>query len=99
MARVLGVHEVELRPGSDPERFERAAAQVATSAQPEGWRTLVLRGERGPRSGRCLMVFEVDSPEARDHFYLEAGHASQEENDQFDQQHPETAAAWEGWER
>ena len=42
------------------------------------------------------MVFEVDSPEARDHFYLEAGHASQEENDQFDKQHPETAGPGNG---
>ncbi|HEY5978277.1 MAG TPA: hypothetical protein VIT41_01470 [Microlunatus sp.] len=95
MARVLGVHEVELKPGSDPEQFERAAAQVAASAQPEGWRTLVLRGERGPRSGKCLMIFKIDSPEARDRLYPAEGHVSQEESDRFDQQHPETAAAWE----
>ncbi|HEY5784478.1 MAG TPA: hypothetical protein VIT65_06860 [Microlunatus sp.] len=95
MARVLGVHEIELKPGTDPEQFERAAAVVVTSAQPEGWRTRVLKGERGPRSGEYLMIFEIDSPEARDRLYPDEGHASQEENDRFDEQHPETAAAWE----
>jgi len=95
MARVLGVHEIELKAGADPDQFERAAAEVVTSPQPEGWRTLLLKGERGPRSGSYLMIFEIVSTEARDRLYPEDGHASQEETDRFDQQHPETAAAWE----
>ena len=44
MSRVLGVHEIELVPGTDPEAFEQAAAEVVSSAQPNGWRTLVLKG-------------------------------------------------------
>lgn len=95
MARVLGVHEIELNPGADPEQFEQAAAEVVSSAQPEGWRTLVLKGERGPRSGKYLMIFEIDSLEARNRFYPEEGHAAMEENARFDQQHHETAAARE----
>jgi hypothetical protein len=95
MARVLGVHEIELNPGVDPEQFEQAAAEVVSSAQPEGWRTLVLKGERGPRYGKFLMIFEIDSLEARDRYYPEEGHASNEENARFDQQHPETTAARE----
>ena len=79
MSRVLGVHEIELKPGTDPEEFERAAAEVASTVQPEGWRTLVLKGERGPRSGNYLMIFEIDSLEARNRLYPEEGHAHQEE--------------------
>lgn len=30
MSRVLGVHEIQLKPGTDPEEFERAAAEVAS---------------------------------------------------------------------
>ncbi|GAA3690561.1 hypothetical protein GCM10022204_01890 [Microlunatus aurantiacus] len=95
MARVLGVHEIELKPGVDPDRFEKAASEVVTSAQPEGWRTLVLKGERGPRSGNYLIIFEIDGPEARDRLYPAEGQASAEESDRFDREHPETAAAWE----
>jgi hypothetical protein len=95
MARVVGVHEIELKPGTDPEAFERAAAEVVSSAEPEGWRTVVLKGDRGPRSGKYLMIFEIDSPEARDRFYPEEGRANQDEIDRFDQAHPESAAAFD----
>lgn len=95
MSRVLGVHEIELKPGTDPEGFERTAAEIVSSAQPEGWRTLVLKGDRGPRSGKYLMIFEIDSLEARDRLYPEEGHANQEEDERFDREHPESAAAWE----
>lgn len=54
-----------------------------------------MRGERGPRSGKYLIIFEIDSPEARDRYYPEEGHASREQGERFDQQHPESAAAME----
>ena len=95
MSRVLGVHEIELVPGTAPEAFEQAAAEVVSSAQPDGWRTLVLKGDRGPRSGKYLMIFEIDSLELRDRLYPEEGHADREENERFDHEHPESAAALE----
>jgi hypothetical protein len=95
MSRVLGVHEIELKPGTDPDVFERAAAEVVSSAQPAGWRTVVLKGERGPRSGMYLVIFEIDSLQARNRLYPEEGRASGEENERFDREHPESAAAWE----
>ena len=94
MARVLGIHEVELDPGTDPDEFERLAADAVASAAPEGWRALVLKGERGRRPGKYLLAFEIDSLEARNRMYPEFGLASQE-SEQFDQQHPEAAALWE----
>lgn len=54
-----------------------------------------MKGERGPRSAKYLMVFEIDTVRSTRSLLSGGGHASQEENDRFDEQHPETAAAWE----
>ena len=95
MARVLGVHEIELRPETDPAEFERVAAEVVAAPMFEGWRTMVFKGERGVRAGKYLVVFEIVSPEARDQYYPAEGAASEEEGDRFDQENPGAANAWE----
>ena len=97
MSRVLGVHEIELVPGTDPEAFEQAAAEVVSSAQPNGWRTLVLKGERGPRSGKYLMIFEIDSLELRDRLYPEEGHAERGERAVRPGPTPSRPPRWSGW--
>jgi hypothetical protein len=95
MARVWGVHEIELVPGTDPDDFERAAAAVVGAASPDGWRSRIMKGERGPRSGQYLLLFEIDSLQQRDQFYPAEGVASDEANAEFDRAHPEAAAAWD----
>ena len=55
----------------------------------------MLKGERGPRSGNYLMIFEIDSLEARNRLYPEEGHTHQEENERFDLEQPESAATWQ----
>ena len=94
MARLLGVHEVELRPGADAAEFERLAAEVASLPMFEGWSFRLLKGERGVRTGKYLLVFDIVSPEARDRYYPKEGQAS-DESGRFDQQNPEAANAWE----
>jgi hypothetical protein len=51
MARLLGVHEVELRLGADSAEFERVAAEVASLPMFDGWSFRLLKGERGVRTG------------------------------------------------
>jgi hypothetical protein len=94
MAGLLGVHEVELRPGADSAEFERVAAEVASLPMFDGWRFRLLKGERGVRTGKYLLVFEIVSAEARDRYYPAEGQAS-EESGRFDEQNPEAADAWE----
>lgn len=97
MTRVVGVHEVELKPGTDPAEFERAAAEAVQHPTLDGWRTRVLRGERGPRAGRYLVVFEIDDQEARNRYFPTEGQMDAEQVDAFNRQHPEGAAAWDRW--
>ena len=94
MAHVLGVHEIELWPGADPAEFERVAADVVSLPMFEGWTTRLLKGERGVRAGKYLLVFEIVDPEARDRYYP-AEHQGSDEIGRFDEQNPQAADAWE----
>jgi hypothetical protein len=69
MARVVGLHEIELRPEADPVEFERVAAEVVSLPMFEGWTTRLLKGERGVRAGKYLLVFEIVDTEARDRYF------------------------------
>jgi hypothetical protein len=67
MAKVLGVHEIELRPGISGEDFERFFQEkVASMPLPAGWRQYLLKGNRGDRMGKYLLIIEADSVEVRD---------------------------------
>lgn len=95
MARVLGVHEIELVPGTDPEEFERAAAAVLAAGSPDGWRTRFLKGERGPRTDHYLMLLEIDSLEERNRYYPAEGQVAEDVMNEYDRDHPDEAAAWD----
>jgi hypothetical protein len=67
MARVFGIHEIELRSGANAPEFERYVTQEVFPAFPlPGTRYYLLKGNRGARDGRYLLVFEFESVEARD---------------------------------
>jgi hypothetical protein len=67
MARLFGMHELELRPGVAPEDFERfVVAELSHLLHREGQSTYVLKGDRGERAGKYVFVFEYDSVESRD---------------------------------
>ena len=99
MPKVFGLHEIELQPGVEPEEYERVfAEEIASSFTLPGWKTHLLKGERGTRDGKYLVLLEIESFEARDRYFPRPGEES-EEFTRFLEQHPETAAAMEKWER
>ena len=90
MARVFGLHEIELHPGVQEEDFEDFfAKEMATGPIFPGWRIRLLKGDRGVREGKYLVLFEIESAEARDRF-APASDQSNEETDQFLNKHRAT---------
>ena len=69
MAKVLGVHEIELGADKDPAEFERLASAVLAEAAPEGLNFRVFKADRGPRNGRYMILIEIDSVEVRDRIF------------------------------
>jgi hypothetical protein len=95
MPKVFGLHEVELPAGLTPEEFEEGLGkQLASLPEYEGWKTYLLKGDRGERAGKFLVLFEMESVEARDRYYPSEGEESNEVR-RFDEQHPEAAAVWD----
>jgi hypothetical protein len=93
MAKVFGLHEIELPPGVEPEEYERFfAEETASMLELAGWKTRLLKGDRGARTGKYLVLFEIESQEARDRYFPRPGEAS-EEFTRFFEQRPEAAAA------
>ena len=98
MPKVFGMHEIELQPGVEPEDYERFfAEELAPTLKLPGWKTHLLRGDRGARGGKYLVLHEIESLDARDRYFPGPGEQS-EEFTRFLEQHPETAAAMEKWE-
>jgi hypothetical protein len=99
MPKVFGLHEMELQPGVEPEEYERFFAEEMTPTLTlPGWKIHLLKGDRVVRTGKYLVLFEIESLEARDRYFPRPGDDS-EEFTQFLQQHPEAAAAMEKWQK
>ena len=89
MTRVFGMHEIELHPGVKEEDFENFVLnEMSTGPIYPGWSMRLLKGDRGARKGKYLMLVDIESVEARDRF-SPAPHQSSEETNQFDQEHKE----------
>ncbi len=70
MSRVYGVHKVELKPGVNTNEFERFVVEelYPSTDQMPGIRWRLLKGDRGDREGKYLMMFKFDSVERRDRY-------------------------------
>ena len=79
MPKVYGIHEIELRPGADPAAFERLCAEGARMVGFEGWKPILLKGERGARKGKYLMIVEIESLAARDRYSPDSGPTAEAE--------------------
>jgi hypothetical protein len=92
--KVFGMHEIELRPGVTPDEYERFyTEELASLPEFEGWKTYLLKGDRGVRAGKFLLLFEIESEEARDRYFPRPEEES-EEVQRFLERHPHAAAAW-----
>ncbi len=89
MTRVFGLHEIELNPGVKEEDFENFfLTEMATAPIFPGFSLRLLKGDRGARDGKYLVLIEIESVEARDRF-APAPNQSSEEADQFSEEHKE----------
>jgi hypothetical protein len=75
MAKVLGMHTVELKPGVNEQEFEEF---IKTDVLPlyrkvPGQMVHLLKGDRGERGGKYLVLIELESVERRDQIYPPAG--------------------------
>ena len=80
MAKVFGMHMIALKPGVKAEDFERFVVEKVYpvyEALPFV-DTYLLKGDRGDREGKYLVMFEFASVEARDQAFPSSGEMSEE---------------------
>ena len=76
---VLSVREFELRSGVKPETFEAFVRQEVANVTKDaaGMKIRILKGDRGKRKGRYVLLWEFDSVASRNaYFPKEGGFAS-----------------------
>jgi hypothetical protein len=68
MAKVYGIHPLELSPGVTGEAYEQFATGegAALLHMFPGVKIALLKGDRGARAGKYAVIWEFDSVEARD---------------------------------
>ena len=66
MARVFSMHEVELRPGAAANEFAGFVHEaIPILSLPPGMSISLLKGDRGVRAGKYLLLVEFDGVETR----------------------------------
>jgi hypothetical protein len=79
MAKLFGMHEIELHSGVKPEDFERFVVEEVNRSQPlPGVVGHMLKGDRGDREGKYLLMLEFESKELRDRFFPSPDQVSEE---------------------
>lgn len=79
MAKVLSLHEVELRPDTDEHEFQRVVFdELAPFYRALGWEMRLAKGDRGARDGKYMLIFEIPSPAQRDRLVPTVGKLSAE---------------------
>ena len=80
MATVLGIHQLDLKPGVTDEQADEMAARLTREVSVPGTTTRVAKGDRGARAGQYVMVTEIDSVDRRDRYFPLSGEESVEFN-------------------
>lgn len=79
MAKVYSLHSIALKAGASGPDFERFfREEVEPVAGPSGLTMRLLRGDRGDREGKYLLMFEFESVERRNQLFPEAGPAARQ---------------------
>lgn len=94
MPKVFGMRDIELRPDADPDEYERFCRELIPQLGLDGWKTSLLRGDRGSRDGKFTWLYEIESTDARDRYFPANGQPSDEMARWFEG-HPEAWAAVE----
>ncbi len=94
MSKVFGMHMIALKPGVKAEDFEKfVTKEMYPLPSLEGLKGYLLKGDRGDREGKYLMMYEFESVEARDRYFPSPGETSKEAQRFFESY----AAAMEKW--
>lgn len=75
MNKVLGMHSIELKPGCSAEEFEDFMRRevLPLYRQVPGQHIQLLKGDRGQRTGKYMVLIELESPQRRDEIYPSEG--------------------------
>ncbi len=84
MAKVFGIHELELRAGVTPEQFDQFVHdEVARAPAQPVWTIHVLKGDRGTRDGKFAVLIEIESVETRNRLFPDSGDEPSPEAQQY----------------
>jgi hypothetical protein len=79
MAKVYSLHMIALKAGASGQEFERFFSEnIGSLPGPSGLTMRLLKGDRGDREGKYLIMFEVESVERRNQLFPEAGPAARQ---------------------
>jgi hypothetical protein len=68
MAKVLGIHEIEVHEGLSEASLKKAFREIAKQWEDiTGWKMLLLKGDKGQRSGKYALIYEIKSVQEREH--------------------------------
>src|SRR5215467_11162569 len=97
MSKVWALHMIALRPGVKANEFEKFVKNEGSKMPMyDGWKVRLLKGERGERVGRYMVLIEIDDLATRDRF-SPSENASSPEADKFAKAHPESLPVLEKW--
>jgi hypothetical protein len=99
VARVIGIHNLALRPDVEAETFETFIDENHHRIEDyPDWKFRLLKGERGNRLDQYVVLMEIASLAALDAFYPEPDIATAEAA-KFAQAHRDTKQMYEEWKR
>ncbi len=77
--KLYSLHKIELRDGVTGEELERFFNErFFPNWEIEGWNSFLLKGDRGERKGRYMLIHEMDSVEMRNRYFPEPDVATEE---------------------
>ena len=96
-ARILGTHYLALKPGVQPQTFERFIADNAGRiVDYPGWKFHLLKGHSGNRLDGYVVMMEIESEAALNVFYPQPDIATDSAAD-FARAHRDTKQMYEEW--
>ena len=83
MAKVYGIHRLEVQPGATEQAIHQLAADMARTTAIPGYVARIVKADRGERVGEYAMIVEMDSVATRDRYFPPTGDAPSDEFDRL----------------